>query len=134
MRPLLIIGSQAENKYQFTDRNVKVNELYRYRLRIIGNDRTTYSEIRTAKLTGKNVFVGISPNPSKGNFRVEISGYKGKAELSVLNVQGQEIYRKAEIVEDGRQVNIDISKQPKGVYTLRVRTGDETSVEKLVIQ
>jgi Zn-dependent metalloprotease len=127
-------GSQNQRSYEFIDRDVKAGVTYQYRLRIVENARSSYSDIRTAKIGGKSFMISIRPNPSDGHLRVDVSGYNGRAELSVMNQAGQIIYMRDELLDDGRQVMIDISNQPRGVYMLRVKTPNEIKVERIVLE
>lgn len=127
-------GNQSISNYDMNDRTAKPNTLYQYRIRIEENSRTTYSEIRTARIAGKGLLISIRPNPSDGKYLLDISGYKGKADITVTNVGGQTIYRSTENIDINNQVLIDISNERKGVYMLRVQTGEEVKTEKLVIQ
>jgi hypothetical protein len=100
----------------------------------VENSRNTYSEIKTAKLIGKGLYVNVSPNPSPGIFNVDVEGVKGKAEVRVINGYGQEVYRTTTIVDNSKRLTINISHQAKGMYTVQVQTDEGTMVKKAIIE
>ena len=122
------------NTYQFIDNNVKENITYRYRLRVVETSRNAYSEIRLAGITGKNFLVNISPNPSTGNFKIKIEGYKGSVDITVYNALNKVIINKNETIGFGSAVNIDLSKYAKGIYALKIRLNDKVIAYKLFVQ
>jgi hypothetical protein len=88
------------------------------------------------EFAGSNTF-NIYPNPTKGIFNVEIQGIEDeRIELCIYNYNGQKIV--CESIErnfkNGYFNTFDLSKQPKGVYLIRI-TGDTTQkVKRIIIQ
>jgi len=72
----------------------------------------------------------IFPNPSAGNFNVELSPSFLNGQLSVMDVQGRVILqRKID------QTNMQVEVETKGVYMLNISTVEqETLIKKLVVQ
>lgn len=75
------------------------------------------------------VSFSIYPNPSNGQFTL-VSGNESACDYAILNMQGQQIYS-AQV--DGT-TTIDLSRQPKGVYFIRISNAFSTSIEKIVIE
>ena len=128
------LNNSLSNTYQFIDNNVKENVTYQYRLRIVENSNSTYSAIRLAGITGKNLLVNIAPNPSSGIFKINIEGYKGAAGMIVYNALNQVIMSKNATIEYGTSVGVDLSKYPKGIYTLKIQLTDKVVAYKLYIK
>jgi hypothetical protein len=83
----------------------------------------------------KNKELKIYPNPSNGNFSVEIKNYELciTNTVEVYNMLGQSIYKKQ---INNTTTEIDISNEPKGIYLYRVTSdkGDAVGSGKLIIQ
>jgi hypothetical protein len=81
------------------------------------------------------VSVHIYPNPSNGQFNIELNAQKaGKFDIEIVNVLGQVIYQK-QITQDGTHKDIiDISDKAKGLYYIRITDGTSTKVQKLMIK
>jgi hypothetical protein len=81
------------------------------------------------------VSVHIYPNPSNGQFNIELNAQKaGKFDIEIVNVLGQVIYQK-QIDQDGTHKDIiDISDKAKGLYYIRITDGTSTKVQKLMIK
>ncbi|MBW8687920.1 reprolysin-like metallopeptidase [Chitinophaga rhizophila] len=76
--------------------------------------------------------VAVFPNPATNVVNVNLTGYKGKSEVSMFDVNGRQVLR--------REVNavnsqLDISALPAGVYIMRVKNGaKEVSLTKIIKQ
>lgn len=98
----------------------------------------------TKTLTVINSFtVGISqklkqqiqlyPNPSKGNFQVDLPALPAKALLQLTTVQGQTIYTKQTTRRDAQTLNINLPQLASGIYILHIKWGDDFWVKRLII-
>lgn len=79
----------------------------------------------------------VYPNPSKGQFTVQLNGAKAaKANIVVTNMVGQIVAQKEVKLVDGNQsVAFNMSNQAGGVYLLKVETVEGTSTAvKVVIE
>jgi hypothetical protein len=74
----------------------------------------------------------IFPNPSGDRFYLSLPATEGPAAISVTDVTGRLIIDKTLEKIEGSQCEIDLSAQPKGVYFLRVTSGEKSTVKKLV--
>ncbi len=82
-------------------------------------------------LSNKNVF-SIYPNPSSGHFQVRITDeMSAKKTIEISNILGLKVY---ENTEPNIHVDIDFSGFPKGIYLVKVFDGQQSSIQKIVIQ
>jgi hypothetical protein len=76
----------------------------------------------------------IFPNPSGGRFRIKnLDLYTTKCKLEIYNVLGQMIYSKANYDQQASN-EIDISTYPKGIYLVKIYTGEKLYSEKIMIE
>lgn len=73
------------------------------------------------------VKVKIYPNPSKGLFTVQGNDIQF---IEIVNIKGRIINKS--LIED-KQFNIDLSKQPKGVYILKIVTNKGFITRKIIL-
>ena len=88
---------------------------------------TAENEVSTSRL------VSIFPNPSGGNFTLTIAGEGKLYHLEFYSIQGQMIYSTNKLMN--HSINkIDLSEFSKGIYFLKIRDGEKSYIEKIVIQ
>jgi hypothetical protein len=77
------------------------------------------------------------PNPSQtGVFKVNLgSALKGNAHLTVVDALGRQVRSQAlnASAVGSKEINLDLSTQKTGVYTLQIRTDAGIATLKLVI-
>jgi hypothetical protein len=83
-----------------------------------------------------NASVSVYPNPSTGAFSVDILNLSAAttSDIKVIDVTGKIVYAKEVPVSQGintKEINLQ---NASGLYQVIVRTGDEVSVEKIMIQ
>lgn len=79
--------------------------------------------------------VKIYPNPTTGIFTVEVLGETVPGSiLSVYNMQGQQMMRVQLQTWKKYSDFLDLTAQPRGVYYLRLETGREVVIKKVVLQ
>jgi len=71
--------------------------------------------------------IKIYPNPSKGLFTVQGDDLQF---IEIVNINGQIINKS--LIKD-KQFNIDLSKQPKGVYLVKIVTGSGIVTRKIIL-
>jgi len=99
-------------------------------------DETYYTTLTlTPSMTGINELeflydISISPNPSTGEFFVKTEITDSK-EFSVFNVQGKLVEQFSSSAEINK---IDLKNQPKGLYFVKITSGEKTAVKKIIIE
>ena len=77
----------------------------------------------------------ISPNPSTGLFKLSISGLNERnATISVTDITGRTIVLHTLSFAPIQPEQFDLSGYPKGLYFVKIQTGSESIVRKLVIE
>jgi hypothetical protein len=73
----------------------------------------------------------VYPNPNNGIFIVALEDDE-PSDIYVTDMMGKLVYQKKAVTD--QRISIDISKESKGIYFVKVITGDETSTKKIIIQ
>lgn len=76
------------------------------------------------------------PNPNTGKFNLSFTLLeKGDAEINILNIDGKNVYyEKLSNFSGNYDKEIDISKNAKGVYFVKVEQGKHAQVKKIVLE
>ena len=74
----------------------------------------------------------VYPNPNSGHFRMELEGLEGTSEVMVINAVGQVIWQ--ETMEPNQEYEVNLQLFSAGVFTVRVRNGDQTLTKRVVKQ
>ena len=83
----------------------------------------------------RNSHFHIYPNPSSGLFTVESIGVEGKTQISVININGIEVYNESvHITNTGFKHELNLSSLGKGMYYLRFVNVDFQYAEKILIK
>jgi hypothetical protein len=79
-----------------------------------------------------NAFL-VYPNPSKGKFEIQFQNFRfsQSAKLEIYNLSGQLIYQSFILAQ---KTTIELGKQNKGIYLLKVYFGDKEITEKILIE
>lgn len=82
-----------------------------------------------------NEGISIFPNPSNGNFQLEINSSKvtGNYLLEVYDLQGNKPYKNSDL-KPQNSYRIDISSLPKGIYFVKLFDGAEIYIRQIIIQ
>jgi hypothetical protein len=86
-------------------------------------------------LTG-NLTVLIVPNPSRGEFRIKLTG-EGKAtlDISIRNLLGTNVFTVTDLpFEKQFETTVNLKHLPAGVYTMILSAGDQKLIRKIVLQ
>lgn len=75
--------------------------------------------------------VSLTPNPISGSLFCRMDGVMGSKQITLFNTSGQ-VIRQANTVEQEMRFNLD--EEPSGMYYLRVQTGSQVVLRKLVVQ
>jgi PKD repeat protein len=106
----------------------------------LGND-LYLDNITVTNTTGNNdVYPALGtftiyPNPGHGLFNLNAAGITGQLKLEVFNAQGQQVMGDSFINNhETYQHSIDLSGLPKGVYMLRLISGKDIHLRKVVLE
>ncbi|MBI4929845.1 MAG: T9SS type A sorting domain-containing protein [Bacteroidetes bacterium] len=78
----------------------------------------------------QNKNIGVFPNPSSGNVTVQFEKNFNDALLQVYDMQGALVI---ELIVNEQTMQIDLSKNPKGVYFIQVVKGKEGLLNKKIV-
>jgi uncharacterized delta-60 repeat protein len=133
------------NNNSFTHSGLKAEKLYYYRLQAFRNGvfsdyseivgAATFTDFVTKIENSTETNIKVYPNPSaNGVFRVRGFGdYVGKVEVSVINLLQQAVYQQNwEKDAQSEDFSLDLSTQSSGIYYLRLKLNNRTSVVKLI--
>lgn len=78
--------------------------------------------------------VQIYPNPTNGNFTIELEDSEGDVEIRITNPQGQLVFKETTSIS-GRghfEKNLDLSEKPDGIYFVRVVNDERVYTGRIV--
>lgn len=136
-RPMAWIDSekQAYNQYKYIDDQVRPNQWYYYRLKMVEEDnRISYSEVKAARLNANGTMV-VYPNPSPGDMNILITTpHAETVMIEVFTTSGQQIRQLQVDVQEGlTQQAIDLKGLPAGTYWVKVYGQLLNMTERVVI-
>lgn len=76
--------------------------------------------------------VDVYPNPSTGNFFVELGNTDNVATVEVMDLRGRVVFSQQPILNG--KINIDLNAHRKGIYLVRIFQNNELTVKKLIKQ
>lgn len=127
-------NSNKEISYAFTDNDPREGVTY-YRLKQTDHDgRYTYSAVQSVSIADLSSAFKVYPNPANEEVKIEfIPGDLVTVTLKAFTVDGKECYSKECDATKG-QIKLRVSEWPNGMYFLRLYCGEDTYVEKLVVE
>lgn len=80
--------------------------------------------------------IGIHPNPNNGRFVVNSKEDLENAELLILNIKGQQIYRKQyqNVIPKGESIELNVDFPEKGIYFIKFNSKAGSFVSKLLVK
>ena len=79
-----------------------------------------------------SVKVNIHPNPNNGLFVLDLNQKVQELSVQLYSINGALIYDKKYNEESLNKVQIDITSQSKGVYFIKVKSGDYMVTKKII--
>ena len=79
----------------------------------------------------------ILPNPSSGVFTTNLTGYSKDTEIRIFNMEGDLIFTEyitSNRLNNGLRRDFDFRYKTKGIYVLKITSGNQTQIHKVVIQ
>lgn len=96
-------------------------------------DSTNCSKKSTALETYSDNGIMIYPNPGKGKFIIESKNpVEELNSIEIVNTLGQKVYSYPEINKS--KVTVDISTHPKGIYFVKISTGNQIYNKQIIVQ
>lgn len=77
--------------------------------------------------------VKVSPNPSHGNFNVELANFSGKVTIKVSNMSGTTVFAK-QITDGSKQVKVNLNRAIPGLYYVTVSDGKNFVTSKVNVE
>jgi len=131
--------TDVEQSYNYADSDVKVNQIYYYRLRQIDFDGSfKYSSIVSAQIEKEGFVVSeFYPNPSNSkqvsldiNVEEDIS-----VTAVVFDTQGKEVaVKNIAVIAGNNKTTLDLSNLTKGMYFAKISNSNSTEYRKIVIE
>jgi len=87
--------------------------------------------VSVANHSADNNSIQILPNPTNGQFRIQLSEGMQAERIEIMDVSGRQLFASA-IAEKDKIY--DFSYLPKGVYIIQVKTQGKSLREKLIIE
>lgn len=76
----------------------------------------------------------VSPNPSKGYFKVALSNFTGNVTIKVTNMNGAVVYNKSvNTTAKSSSVDVNLANASAGLYFVTVTNGKQTTTQKVNI-
>ena len=85
--------------------------------------------ISVQELNFNSTAISISPNPSTGIFTLTSSE---KFQYIVYDIFGREVYKSDQPIN--QSATLDLSSQPKGIYFVKIISGDKIITRKIILQ
>lgn len=115
-------NSNVNRQYQYMDDNY-YGDLSYYRLKTVSrNGDSTYSPVRTVP---GNFKIIVSPNPSRGQFNVSLSGVRNLLRMDMIDIKGNVIYT-TKIT--GTNMPVQVANAAVGMYFLVFYDTDNNNV------
>ncbi|RBL92874.1 peptidase [Chitinophaga flava] len=93
-----------------------------------GTENADVTDITESKVQKVEIF----PNPANNILYINLAGYTGKSEVSILDVNGREVLRREVGAANSK---LDISTLPIGIYMVRIKNGvKQVTMQKIVKQ
>lgn len=96
-------------------------------------DICVYSSPVTGVAEAEQFDVNVYPNPSNGEFTIELNGAEGNAQLVVTDMVGKVVYSEATVLANNYRKELNLG-LPAGSYLLTVAAEKHYLVEKLEIK
>lgn len=98
--------------------------------------RTSANVSENGAAVSEGTEVSLQPNPSRGVFQLQLANVAaGNAQIVISNANGSVVERRsAELTLKGQALRFDLSRQPAGLYFVRIVTADGVQTQKVLIQ
>jgi hypothetical protein len=81
-----------------------------------------------------NTMITVSPNPSNGVFTLKLNaGSRINGQVEIIDVTGRSVYAQDVDLIGQQNINIDLSKCAKGIYTVLLKTANGNAAKRISI-
>ncbi|MBU0763239.1 MAG: T9SS type A sorting domain-containing protein, partial [Bacteroidetes bacterium] len=109
---------------------------------IVGNGGCTATDTVTITIDycpfvdeiAAEIVVSLYPNPNRGRFNLVVENVTADVNIELYDMTGKVVVRETITENDGFRKEFDVTTYPKGLYFLRMTSGEFVKVEKVVIQ
>jgi PKD repeat protein len=109
--------------YSFLGNNIFLDDVMISNSVGIGNNHTSQGEVE------------IYPNPSKGFFIIKANALNKEVKCEIFSVHGNMVYEKNITTKNGLiHEDIDLDDIAEGVYFIKLRSGDEQRMKRIILQ
>lgn len=128
-------NTNVVQQYSFTDNNLNTGTYY-YRIKQVDNDgKFTYSKTVSVSIDANGISVSVQPNPASEKTTIIFNKACASAEINITNTAGSKVYNKLlKGVQLNYQLPIDVSSFAKGIYFINIKTDNESTTQKLVVE
>ncbi len=125
----------STTQYKFTDNYVSPKIIYYYRLRQVDFDNgERLSMVRQAKIDAAEVYISLTPNPTKNKVRLFVTGVAKKVNVQMYNAEGKLVRKWNDIQFNGQAVFLNLNGLSKGNYTISILNENDKVNKPLIIQ
>lgn len=121
--------------YTFTDSTLQKRGVYQYRIkRTDRNGQISYSEVRTLLFGDKALNVMVYPNPATTTVQVMLEGIANSpVQLTLYDAAGKLLQQQRTIATGiAQKLQLNIAMLPAGIYQLKVQSGNDEEVVKVM--
>lgn len=128
-------STNTETNYQYIDREVKANQTYYYRLRMIDTShRDEFSKVVPASIRATDMGdIVISPNPAVSVLNIQLAVIEKNTQVTLFDMKGQLITKRELNVGDSNTLSFDVSDLPQGMYIVRITDGQQLLNKKIMV-
>jgi len=127
--------TNGTKQYSFMD-NLALNGTNYYRIKQVDKDGSyQYSSVQQIDIAAIAKRWNLFPNPAKNNTTLYALNSYNKATIAVHDLSGKTVYQSTiNNIVAGQQLTIPLQRLTKGVYVVKIITGDAVDTQKLVVQ
>ena len=129
------INQQPQSRYTYTDSSTGKRGIYQYRIkRTDRNGQISYSEVRLVLFGNKNLNVMVYPNPVTTSLQIILQGVANTPIQLYLYDQTGKLLQQQKTTATGatQKLQLNMAGLPGGGYQLKVQSGNDVLVEKVV--
>jgi hypothetical protein len=81
---------------------------------------------------GNQPYIKVYPNPNNGIFNLQLSGFKGKTDIRMLNLMGKTVYQTT--INEDNTMEVGLPALPRGIYSVKANNGTTVQTIKMIIR